>query len=108
MKSDNIEEILNRLGTEDVPADARQIAQKLSRDFSETLKPQRKHILLEYIMKSRITKLAAAAVILIGVLVLFLFNFGPGSIALADVYAKVQQAQAFKWKERSSFPTSMA
>ncbi|MHC4546863.1 MAG: hypothetical protein ACYSYL_20490 [Planctomycetota bacterium] len=40
MKSDNIEEILNRLGTEDVPADARQIAQKLSRDFSETLKPQ--------------------------------------------------------------------
>lgn len=50
------------------------------------------------IMKNRITKLAAAAVILIGVLALFLFNFGPGSIALADVYAKVQQAQAFMYK----------
>ena len=48
-------------------------------------------------MKNSI-KFTAAAVILIGVLVLFLFNFGPGSIALADVYAKVQQAQAFMYK----------
>ena len=67
MKPENIEEILKKLGTEDVPADASKIAQKLSRDFSETLMPQRKHILMEYIMKSKITKLAAAAVIIIAV-----------------------------------------
>lgn len=48
-------------------------------------------------MKS-ISKFAAAAVILIGVSMLFLFNNNPGSVALADVYAKVQQAQAFMYK----------
>jgi len=98
MKPDNIEKILNKLGTEDVPAHARRIAREMSEDFSETLIQPKRYILLEYIMKSKITKLAAAAVILIGVLVLFLFNFGPGSIALADVYAKVQQAQAFMYR----------
>ncbi|NIP24522.1 MAG: hypothetical protein GWN67_09320 [Phycisphaerae bacterium] len=69
MKQEDIKEILNRLGTEDVPADARQIARKISRDFSETFMRPKRHILMEYIMKSQITKLAAAAVIIIAVLV---------------------------------------
>jgi hypothetical protein len=68
MKPDNIEKVLNRLGTEDVPAEARQIAQEISRDFSETLMPKRRSTLLEYIMESRITKLAAAAAIIIAIL----------------------------------------
>lgn len=97
MKSDNIEEILNRLGTEDVPADARQIAREMSEDFSETLMQPKRYILLEYIMKSKITKLAAAAVIIIAVLVV-INNIDRSSIALADVYAKVQQAQAFMYR----------
>ena len=69
MKQENIEEILNKLGTEDVPADAQQIAREMSKDFSETLMQPKRHIFREYIMKSQITKLAAAAVIIIGVLV---------------------------------------
>jgi outer membrane lipoprotein-sorting protein len=97
MKPKDIEEILNKLGAEDVPADARQIAREMSEDFSETLMQPKRYILLEYIMKSKITKLAAAAVIIIAVLVV-INNIDRSSIALADVYAKVQQAQAFMYK----------
>jgi hypothetical protein len=87
MKPEDIKEILNMLGTEDVPADAQQIAREMSKDFSETLKPQRKHILMEYIMKSKITKLAAAAVIIVAVLLTI--NFWDGS---ADVLADTIKA----------------
>ena len=83
MKTDNIEEILNKLGTEDVPAEAQQIAQEMSRDFSETLKQPKRHIFLEYIMKSRITKLAAAAVIIIAV-VLAINLWNESAYVLAD------------------------
>ena len=34
MKPENIEKILKKLGTEDVPHEARQIAQEVSEDFS--------------------------------------------------------------------------
>ena len=43
-------------------------------------------------------KFAAAAVILIGVSLVFLFNSGPNTIALAAVYEKVLQAQAFMYE----------
>jgi outer membrane lipoprotein-sorting protein len=58
-------------------------------------------------MKS-ISKFAAAAIIIIGVSALFLFNSSPGSIALADVYAKVQQAQAFMYKMSMTMNGTMA
>ena len=48
-------------------------------------------------MKS-ISKFAAAVFIIIGLSAVFLFNSGPGSIALADVYARVQQAQAYVYR----------
>jgi len=48
-------------------------------------------------MKS-ISKFAAAAIIIIGISALFLFNPTESGVALADVYAKVQQAQAFMYK----------
>ncbi|MHC4691426.1 MAG: hypothetical protein ACYS67_01705 [Planctomycetota bacterium] len=83
MKMDSIEEILNRLGAENVPADAGKIAREISRDFSETLMQSKRHILMEYIMKSQITKLAAAAVIIIAVVLAI--NLGNGSAyVLAD------------------------
>jgi len=67
MRPDSIEEILNKLGTENVPADAAKIAREMSRGFSETLMQPKRYILREYIMKSQITKLAAAAVIILAV-----------------------------------------
>jgi hypothetical protein len=49
------------------------------------------------IMKSRITKLAAAAVIIIAVLVV-IDNIGPSSVALAEVLDKVKQVPVFMYK----------
>jgi outer membrane lipoprotein-sorting protein len=48
-------------------------------------------------MKSN-SKFAAAAIIIIGVSVIFLFNSTPDNIALADVYARVQQVQAYMYE----------
>lgn len=45
-----------------------------------------------------LSKLSIAAVLVIGVSAILLFNRTPGSIALADVYTKVMQAQAFMYK----------
>jgi hypothetical protein len=83
MKPENIGKILKKLGTEDVPADAQQIAQEISRDFSETLMQQKRHIFREYIMKSQITKLAAAAVIILAV-VLTINLWNESAYALTD------------------------
>lgn len=67
MNEENIEEILNKLGSKDVPADVRKIAEETSEDFSKTLMPPRQHILWSPILQSRVTKLAAAAVIIVAV-----------------------------------------
>ncbi|MHC4557447.1 MAG: LamG-like jellyroll fold domain-containing protein [Planctomycetota bacterium] len=69
---DNIEEILKSIGTEAVPADVHKIAQETSNNFDKSLmeaRQPRQHIILEYIMRSGIPKLAAAAVIVIAVLI---------------------------------------
>ena len=50
-------------------------------------------IIRKIIMKNSFTKLAAAAVIIIAVLVV-IDNIGPHSVALADVLAKVEQTRA--------------
>ena len=97
MKPDNIEEILNRLGSEDVPADARQIAREMSQDFSETLMQPKRHILMEYIMKSRIIKLAAAAVIVIAVLI-GIYEIGGSASAFAEVVKPFLTARTATFK----------
>ncbi len=106
MMHENIEEILNKLGTEDVPPEASQIAREISEDFSETLMRPKRHILLEYIMKSRITKLAAAAVIIIAVLVV-INNIDSSSVALAGVLEKVEQVHAFMYKMKMQVTGAM-
>ena len=63
---------------------------------------------MERIIKMKsINKFAAAAIVIIGISAVFLFNSSPGSIALADVYAKVQQAQAFMYKMSMTMTGSM-
>ncbi len=71
MNRDNIEEILKTIGAEDVPADVHKIAQETSNSFSRSLEratSPKQHIVWEYIMKNRIAKLAAAAVVIIAVM----------------------------------------
>ncbi|MHC4483495.1 MAG: hypothetical protein ACYSW4_08105, partial [Planctomycetota bacterium] len=50
------------------------------------------------IMKSRTIKLTAAAVIMVVALLAIQAPFGPSSVALADVLAKVEQTKAYIYK----------
>ncbi|GAI50302.1 unnamed protein product, partial [marine sediment metagenome] len=60
------------------------------------------------IMKSRIIKLAAAAVIVIAVLAGLPFFSGNGSgVALADVLEKIEQAQAFMYRMKMTTTGAM-
>ena len=100
MEKNNIEDILKSIGTEDIPADVRQIAEQTSMDFTETLsqsRPPRHHVLFEYLAKSRITKLAAAAVIVVGIL--FATNIiGNGSVAWGEVLDNIHKVGAFAYR----------
>ena len=93
MNNENIEEILKSIGEEDIPADVHKIAQETSNNFSSSLKRTRQpkqHILLEQIMKSRIAKLAAAAVIIIAVLLSI--NFWDKTLPTASATVVLQNA----------------
>jgi outer membrane lipoprotein-sorting protein len=101
MDKEKIEEIMKNIGAEEIPADVHKIAQETSNNFSSSLrqiKQPKRIILLEQIMKSRITKLAAAAVIFIAVLAGIPFLNPKQGIALGDVLAKIEQARAFMYK----------
>jgi outer membrane lipoprotein-sorting protein len=84
MNREKIEEILKRLGSEDVPADVHKIAEETSGDFSKTLVQTRHYVFWENIMRSRITRLAAAAVIVIAVIAGVSQFFG-GTVTFAQV-----------------------
>lgn len=95
MNKENIEEILKRLGAEEIPADVHKITEETARDFSKTLTQTRqlkRYVLWEYIMTSRMTKLAAAAVI---ILVAFfgVSQFLGGTVTFADVIQPILNAR---------------
>jgi outer membrane lipoprotein-sorting protein len=99
MDNERIEKMLNKIGSADVPAEIRQIADSTADEFSRKIKtmPERKSI-QEIIMKGRLIKLAAAAVIILAVIFGIRIFVGGTSVALADVLQKVEQAQAFIYK----------
>jgi len=101
MNTDNIEEILKSIGAEEVPADIQQIAEQTSRVFTETLtesRPPRQHSILEFLAKSQITKLAAAAMVIIAVLFgLNIIDDGSG-VAWSEVLDNIQRVGAFAYR----------
>jgi len=111
MNRESIEEILKNIGSEDVPAEVHKIAQEVSGDFSKTLTQSRQpeHIVLgDYIMKSRIAKLAVAAAIILVVLAgLPFLSHKESGVALADVLERVEQARAFMYKMKMTMTGSM-
>ncbi len=111
MNDDKLEQILNSIGAEEIPAEAHRIAQDASNNFSKSLRqPSQpaKPSLLELIMRSRTTKLAAAAVIVIAALVTLPFvGDRTSGVVLADVLVKVEQAQAFMYKMKMNITGSM-
>jgi len=96
MNEERIEEILKNIGTEDVPADMHKIAEQTSKDFSKTLMKSKQPNLWSIIMKSPITKLAAAAAIIIAVMV-GIHQFGSpingANVAFADVIEPIFNAR---------------
>ena len=112
MNREKIEEILKNIGNDDVPADVHKIAEDVSKDFNKTLARPRQpgHIVLgDYIMKTRFTKLAVAAAVIIIVVLAGLPFVGkkkPG-VALANVLARVEQAKAFSYKMKMNMSGSI-
>ena len=112
MNSERIEEILKSIGNDNVPTDVHKIVDDICKDFSKTLvqPKQPRHIVLgDYIMKTRFTKLAVAAAVIILVVLVGLPFVGkkkPG-VALANVLAKVEQAKAFSYKMKMNMSGSM-
>jgi outer membrane lipoprotein-sorting protein len=65
-------------------------------------------VLRRIIMKSQITKLAAAAAIIIAILIgLPFFSSNSSSVALADVLERVEQTQAFMYKMKMTMTGAM-
>jgi len=111
MNDDRLEEILNSIGAEEIPAEARKIAQDASNNFNKFLRqPSQpaKPSLLELIMRSRTTKLAAAAVIVIAVLAgLPFLPKNTASVTLAGVAEKLGQVKAIMYRMKMHVTGSM-
>jgi len=101
MNGHYIEEILKTIGAEEVPDDVQEIAEQASKDFTETLtksRQPRQHILLQFLAKSQITKLAAAAMVIIAVLFgLNIIGDGNG-VAWGEVLNNIQRVGAFSYR----------
>lgn len=111
MNDDRLDEILNSIGAEEIPAEVRRIAQDASNNFNKFLRqPSQpaKPSLLELIMRSRTTKLAAAAVVVIAVLAgLPFLPKNTASVTLAGVAEKLGQVQAIMYKMKMHVTGSM-
>ena len=97
MNKENIEEILKNIGTEEIPADIQKIAQETSNNFSSSLKQTRQPkrlILLEQIMKRRISKLTAAAAVIIIAVLIINFQFSTSGVAWGALVEKIENVQS--------------
>lgn len=95
MNEERIEEILKNIGSEDVPADVHNIADQTARDFTKTLmqtRHSRHYVLWEFIMKSKITRFAAAAAIII-VAFFGINQFFGGTVTFAQVIQPILNAK---------------
>jgi len=101
MNKHNIEEILKNIGKDDVPADVHKIAEDVSEDFSKTLAQPRQpgHIVLgDYIMKSRFTKLAAAAAVIIIAALIINFQFSTSGVAWGALVEKIESVESVVYR----------
>jgi outer membrane lipoprotein-sorting protein len=99
--ADNLYKLINKLKIKaSAELDKRvhdDIAMELSKS-ERTKSPAQKTNIGRIIMKSQITKLAAAACVILAVIFGIRIFIGGTSVALADVLQKVEQVQAFMYK----------
>ena len=100
MNDEYIKEILKGIGSEEIPADVQELAQVTSNNFSKSLTQQqpkpRQPILLEYIMRGRLPKLAAAAAVIIVAVLIGLYP--DNSVAWAEVVENVERIMTVAYK----------
>jgi hypothetical protein len=102
MNNEKIEDILKDMGSEKVPGDIQQIAKETSDNFMKELtksKNSKTHLLLEYIMNSKLTKLAAAAVIIIAVFTISSM-FSSSNVLWAEVVEQINNHTRYKCRQR--------
>jgi hypothetical protein len=101
----NLELILNELVRQNVPDDIKKLAEETSKNFSKNLLPSRQRILWEKIMQSKLTKLAAAATIIIAAM-LGIHHFGGSidgtSVAWANMAHRVEQIPSYIYRFRNT------
>jgi outer membrane lipoprotein-sorting protein len=105
MNTDKIEDILKTIGAEDIPADVHKIAQEASNNFSRSLMQQKsagaQQNIWRIIMKSQITKPAAAAVIIVAVIVgIIHFGTSGSSVLWAKAVQNIEQANSAIFREK--------
>jgi len=101
MEKNNIEEILKSIGSEEIPADVRQIAEQTSMDFTKTLEESKlpeRYGLLDYLAKNQITRLAAAAVIIVAVLFTLNIIDDSSGVAWGQVLGNIHKVGAFSYR----------
>jgi outer membrane lipoprotein-sorting protein len=101
MENDKIEELLNKIGNEQVPPDVEKITQREFALFNESLKEQRHIKFKEHFMKTNMIKISVAAAVILAILLGIPFFKGTGpTVSLAAVYQKMQLVNAFMYKMR--------
>ena len=99
MENDKIEELLKKIGNEQVPPEAEKIAQSELAKFSENLKEHKHLKFKEHFVNKNILKISIAAAVILAVLIGIPFFKGTGpSVSLGDVYQKLQLVNAFMYK----------
>ena len=99
MNNQNIEEILKNLANETVSQDVHRIAEETSAKFTKTLLPSRQRILWSNIMKTRTTKLATAAVIVIAAALSITVLDKSAAPAWADTLERIYEATSVTYKK---------
>jgi hypothetical protein len=102
MKNEKLEEMLSKLAGETVPDDVRRIAEEQTKQLTDGLLNKPKVALWRTIMKSRITKLAAAAVVIITIGLLAHYYTGSldgASVAWADVQKQLSIFRPHAFRE---------
>ena len=111
----DFEKVVGRLNidTEPNPVHRENLRRQMLSVFNETAQQSKKRttphgVLRSTIMKSPITKLAAAAVIIIAILVgLPFFSSNGSSVVLADVLERIEQTQAFMYRMKMTMTGAM-
>jgi hypothetical protein len=92
MNDEKIKTVLEQLASKSVPGDVRKLSEQICRDFINKKHGTESHFLWSDIMRSRITKLAAAAVIMIAVL-FGIGRFFSGTVTFAQVIEPILKAR---------------